>query len=494
MADKHILLTFLSDYKPDSKESFVIKSTKYITSLGEREIEGYNSSEPAVKYVIESIKDKANLDKIFVFTSKAMNREITYKLNKEESEDTLSHYSLFKKNLQKQCQNLNDNSFEKTDFNEIDNATDNTYNAFSELVKSATSMADKIIAFKREAGCDIVIHVDLTGGLRIAAFLISTVVQLLEHQKGITIKDYIYSQFFGINKPGKIFNATEIVQSSSLAAGAEAFVKYGSTEVLEDYFNEKYIPNLRLLLDAMKEFAEALQICSARLPKRIKKLKRQIETFESKFESKKAIFNEYESLFNVFLEKIKDKYKKLFAELDGRESIQLLNIMEWCKENNYVQQEVTFATELIPRIIYLEKIFYYDDEEAVKEEYFKKNNKINKGKDKKGKKDKDKLWQELSDYDRASFFIKSYKHEAFEPYGHEEEDRFSEMIKREYARTNLNSDVANKICYKYLEINKIRNKINHAANKRDIEDVKQSLSEMIETLKRVILKQQGKTE
>lgn len=489
MADKHILLTFLSDYKPNAKNNQIIPLIKYITSLGE--ISGYNSSEPAVKYVVQSIKDKANLDKIFVFTSKKMNREITYKLNEKDNEHKGSHYSLFKQNLQNEYQNFNDNSFEKTDFNEIDNATDNNYNAFSELVSSATSMADKIIAFKRESGCDIVIHVDLTGGLRIAAFLISTVVQLLEHQKGITIKDYIYSQFFEPGKPGKIFNASEIVQSSSLVSGAEAFVKYGSTEVLDDYFQGKKIPNLRPLLDSMREFAEALQICSAGLlPNRIKDLKKQIEIFELKAN----IFNEYESLFNVFLEKIKDKYKKLFAELDGRESIQLLNIMEWCKENNYIQQEVTFATELIPRIIYLEKIFYYDDEEAIKEEYFKKNNKINKGKDKKGKKDKDKLWQELSDYDRASFFIKSYKHEAFEPYGHEEEDRFSEMIKREYARTNLNSDVANKICYKYLEINKIRNKINHAANKRDIEDVKQSLSEMIETLKRVILKQQGKTE
>lgn len=354
--EHHILLSFLSDYKNKQPQL-----TNYQTSMGE--VSGYNSSEPAVKYVIKSIKDKAVLEKIFVFTS----REIHSSIDKNNPK-SISHYSQFKKHLQEEFNFFNDSSFENSDFNEIENADDNEYDAFSELAVSAKNMADKIMAFKQRAGGEIVIHVDLTGGFRIAAFLISTVVQLLEHKKDITIKDYIYSQFFKNNYIGRIFNANEIVQASSLAAGAEAFMQYGSATVLRNYIYEHKgtSANLRKLADSMDNFSESLMLCRAgTLHIAAKRLKESIADFE-----KSEKDNPYDNLFSVFLNEIKDKYSTVISYEDEEDYNSRLNIIKWCAENNYLQQAMTFYTEWIPAIIVQSGICKPNNE--IKEECKKK--------------------------------------------------------------------------------------------------------------------------
>ena len=363
--EHHILLSFLSNYR------LPLKLTNYKTSIGD--VSGYNSSEPAVKYVIKSIKDKAVLEKIFLFTSRAINSNI----DKNNPEYT-SHYSLFKKHLQDEFEFFNDNSFENSDFNEIENANNNEYDAFSELVASAKIMADKIIDYKKSVDGEIAVHVDLTGGLRIAAFLISTVVQLLEHKKGITIKDYIYSQFFSNNYPGRIFNASEIVQSSSLAAGAEAFMQYGSATVLCNYIDEheqKGISgSLKNLADSMDNFSESLMLCRAgTLHNATKRLKESIADFE-----KSEKDNPYDKLFSVFLNEIKEKYSTVISYKDENDYRSRLNIIEWCAKNNYLQQAMTFYTEWIPTILVQSGICQPDNE--IEEECIKKHRIMSPGK------------------------------------------------------------------------------------------------------------------
>ncbi len=49
--EHHILLSFLSNYQPKKE---IISSTSYETENGK--ISGYNSSEPAVKYVIKCLE------------------------------------------------------------------------------------------------------------------------------------------------------------------------------------------------------------------------------------------------------------------------------------------------------------------------------------------------------------------------------------------------------------------------------------------------------
>lgn len=349
--EHHIILSFLSNYR------LPLTITNYQTSMGE--VSGYNSSEPAVKYVIKSIKDKAVLEKIFVFTSRAINSNIDKK-----NPESLSHYSLFKKHIQAEFNFFSDSSFENSDFNEIENADDNEYDAFSELAVSAKNMADKIMAFKQRAGGEIVIHVDLTGGFRIAAFLISTVVQLLEHKEGITIEDYIYSQF----KPNRIMDASEIVQSSSLAAGAEAFMQYGSATVLRNYIYEHKgtSSSLKKLADSMDNFSESLMLCRAgTLHTTAKRLKDSIADFE-----KSEKDNAYDKLFSVFLDEIKEKYTTVISYEDEKDYRSRLNIIKWCAENNYLQQAMTFYTEWIPTIIVQIGICKPNNE--IKEECIKK--------------------------------------------------------------------------------------------------------------------------
>lgn len=457
MADKHILLTFISTHP--FKPSKDIYGNTYYNTLG-----------PSV---MQLCKEGIKLNQVIVFTSEETEKKSSLACKAAEGE--ISPIELFRKF----CSEL-DSSMQ------VENIRFDETAGFASNVSSIMQAIQKITPEK-----DIIhIHIDTTPGFRNASMLLTAITQLLRLNPNVSVENIIYYKINYAESTKEItkvdqYDSTEIYNISKLSAGAEAFVKYGSTEVLEDYFQEKKILNLRPLLNAMKDFAEALQICSAKLlPANIENLKQQITTFEGiNFNE----LNEYERLFSVFLEKIKEKYKKLFAKSGERRSMQLLNIIEWCKENNYIQQEITLATELIPVIIYLEKMFYPAPNtlNAVKREYFdktygKKGKNINK---------KDKRWQTLSEDILASFFIKSYKYDLFKPYeDNQSKNRFSEMINNNDAATSLDNQIANEICYKYLKINEVRNKINHAANEKDIKYVKSILTEMIGRLRRLLKK------
>lgn len=458
MADKHILLTFISPHH-------FIKDTNILSITSDENGKYYNTLGPSVKKIY---KKYHQLDYVTVITSEKTSEDVNIKIG--EKEENISPLRLF----ERFCKEEVDSSIQ---VESIHFGNEDDFNA------NVSSVLEAVNFINMQKEDKLYIHIDVTAGFRNASMLLTAITQLLKLNPQIIIKEVLYYEIKGSNIV--CHDIKDIYDISKLSAGAEAFVKYGSTEVLEDYFQEKKILNLRPLLNAMKDFAEALQICSAKLlPANIENLKQQITTFEGiNFNE----LNEYERLFSVFLEKIKEKYKKLFAKSGERRSMQLLNIIEWCKENNYIQQEITLATELIPVIIYLEKMFYPAPNtlNAVKREYFdktygKKGKNINK---------KDKRWQTLSEDILASFFIKSYKYDLFKPYeDNQSKNRFSEMINNNDAATSLDNQIANEICYKYLKINEVRNKINHAANEKDIKYVKSILTEMIGRLRRLLKK------
>lgn len=444
MADKHILLTFISPHNID-------RSTNSLKITKDENGEYYNTLGPSVRKVF---KDHGRLDHVVVISTEKTSQPIDVIV--EGVQENISPFNLFEKFCEKIDTNIQIKKI----------CIENDYD-FRSNVSSVLDAVSFIKSIIPETG-NVIIHIDTTPGFRNASMLLTAITQLFKLNSKVKIEEALYYEI--IKSEVKCHGITDIYEISGLSAGAEAFVEYGNAKVLDKYFANKNIPNLRPLLKAISDFADALSICSTNLlDQKIKNLKENIDQFE-----KKAVdFNEYEKLFSVFLEKIKEKYNKLFDDPGKSKGMQLLNRIEWCRENNYIQQEVTLATELIPEIIYLEKIFYPVDEDAVKA-YKQKDSSMKK---------KERL---------SKYFIISYKHgKAFFGF---DKARFKNMLKQKEAKSILSHNEAIDICSAYLKLDDVRNKINHADNNRDIEKIKQILSEITVKLKRAIIKQQGKTE
>ena len=442
MADKHILLTFISPHNID-------RNTNNLKITKDENGEYYNTLGPSVRKVL---KEHGRLDYVVVISTEKTAQPIDVIV--EGVQENISPFSLFEKFCKKIDSNIK--------IQKIGIENDYDFKSNVSAVLKAVSFIKSIIPETE----NVVIHIDTTPGFRNASMLLTAITQLFKLNPKIKIEEALYYEI--IKSEVKCHGITDIYEISGLSAGAEAFVEYGNAKVLDKYFANKNIPNLRPLLKAISDFADALSICSTNLlDQKIKNLKVNIDQFEKKA----ADFNEYEKLFSVFLEKIKEKYNKLFDDSGKSKGMQLLNRIEWCRENNYIQQEVTLATELIPEIIYLEKIFSPINEAAVKT-YQKNDNSMKK---------KERL---------AKYFMISYKHcKSFFGF---DKTRFGNMLKRREAASILTPKEAIDICSTYLKLDDVRNKINHADNYRDIEKIKQILSEITGKLKNAILKQQKK--
>ena len=439
MADKHILLTFISPHH-------FIKDTNILSITSDENGRYYNTLGPSVKKIY---KKYHQLDYVAVITSEKTSEDVNIKIG--EKEEHISPLRLF----ERFCKEEVDSSIQVESIhfgNEYD------FNA------NVSSVLEAVNFINMQKEDKLYIHIDVTAGFRNASMLLTAITQLLKLNPQIIIKEVLYYEIKGSNIV--CHDIKDIYDISKLSAGAEAFVKYGSTEVLEDYFKGKDIPNLRPLIVSMSKFANVLRICNANLlDKKIEELKNQIE----KFEAKATDFNEYELLFSAFIEKIQEKYSNLFAENDKHK--RNLNIIEWCVDNHYIQQAITLATEWIPDCFVEQKILYPVDRKDVSNA--RKNDK--------------KDWDKINKY-----FIVSYKRNdcrvTWEKHHKNYAARFKKMLQIPNAYSDYTDETAIDLCVEYSNLADLRNEINHIKSRITEQEVKKIIKKAIEDIRSIISK------
>lgn len=332
---KHILIFFLSEIHVRNN---VLPKSTYKRSNGE-EFTVIQTNETAIRALWDMLnKRREQIDCIFYFLSSRVKTAITY-TDDEGKARTITQQDFFMARMKQ----------EYGDLPCIPIAFDETLHP--EMgIEQVTNMAQDIIDYVHRQGWtsqDVLLHADMTGGPRNAAMMMLSVMQLLKYD-GFMAGEVLYSY-----KPDavvKIENATDVYRMFNLVSGADEFVNFGSVEEIERYFiNRDQSPELRHLLNTMRDFSDAIRICRPAIMRRtVVNLQEALESFEEK--ANKTL---PELLFSKILKVFKKEYEGLLEP-----PVKRLEIIKWCVRHGFLQQAMTLCTEWLPAYIIDHQICY----------------------------------------------------------------------------------------------------------------------------------------
>lgn len=258
-------------------------------------------------------------------------------------------------------------ALEQTDFRFIDFEYP-TEHLDKECVDQAIRAAAQIKADMYEERfdwSDCRLYVDVTGGIRSAGMILSQIVQLLQHD-GMTVEKFLYSDFHTDATPNRLFNIASLASLSHLIAGADAFVRYGSSLALEEYFDYDYESDagrtrtlsapLRKLLHAMHSYSDVMQICQVNEIKNVLvALKYALDEFSQHEIAEDSL---KEKAFALMLDTISNAYEDILHYAEDEEAALYYEMIRWCLKNGFTQQAMTLYVEWMPVYLEEKRVFY----------------------------------------------------------------------------------------------------------------------------------------
>lgn len=193
-----------------------------------------------------------------------------------------------------------------------------------------------------------VVYIDGAGGQRNIGNLIQLLTKILNY-KGIQ-NPYTLDSVIQ-NRPAFICNTKDFQNMMKLADAFNEFMTTGKVNQLFSYYS-KDMTNGKFneLLKVMRDFSDKIQLGDIEtLDETIKKLDECIKECEKVEDS----FNIGTVILKQFLPVIR---KKLIG---NEEKIDYVKIIEWCLENNLIQQALTVFVEKIPVYLFNSKIIKY---------------------------------------------------------------------------------------------------------------------------------------
>ncbi|KXB60248.1 TM1812 family CRISPR-associated protein [Lachnoanaerobaculum saburreum] len=229
------------------------------------------------------------------------------------------------------------------------------------------------------------IYIDYTGGLRDSSLFMIALIRYLEF-RGIVCKDIIYSDFF--SNPKAIRNIRYIYDMFNMINGVSEFVGTGNARQLVDL--QKKLENttnndiVKTFVDNLQDFSNAIAICDvSKIQTTIESISNAINTLEQ--DTSDDIFVQ---MFKTLIPTVKEK---LYID---KTPPSILDLSQWCLDNNMLQQAVTIYNEKILSYYILNN---YDD---FKNELKKPIPKYRSYKDiHEAYKNLSKIWDEFNDSD-----------------------------------------------------------------------------------------------
>ena len=463
MMEYPILLAFLSTVFV--KNDGTCRETRY-KDLGDTR----TTNESAVKYLVR--KKHISLNRIFVFATKTVQKNMTYKIQGAEQpyiEDgrEWTHLEYFKKRIQQDVPNVED--IVKSE--PYDEKADIQAN-MDTVVKMAKKIQDYIDGLPLQKKDDkVVVYVDFTGGMRHANMVMLDVVRLLQYDTRVKIGEILYSNY----EKGEVEEANPIYQLVDLIAGAEEFVRFGSVETLKDYYDTKSdetkSDELKELLSTMERFAEAIRLCHyGSFTKSITDLRNALQNFDDHMKSVEERSDE-KSLNDKFMARLESRIRESYGVLlqgTGNDKINDLDLIEWCVDNGYLQQALTLYIERVPEVIYADnKLIELTEQGEIKfkDQYNAKHNELRSPSVYLITAFKNKNLQSKIDQKLAKVYKKSIA--AFQIVTKATKKAY-DSIKRN-GSTEINLDSENKEC---LQILKKKIKEDEAFNGLKLDDIK----------------------
>lgn len=355
---KHSIVLFLSTFAttPTLNGDDNLRHTKYknieesSVDSEKPEVDYVQTNESAVRFLQAKLaKQGESIDKLYIIASKGVKKEADFFYNGKEMR--VSHLELFKKRLEDTI-GIQGEKFEYIDYDEDEPVDTN--------MESLLDLADEL---RKSNGYQDAakVHFDLTGGLRTATQMMTSLLYLLKHSK-VNIGHVLYSDY----SKNTVDDMSELFDINTLVAGIEEFTNYGSTRSLHDYFKghgadgDAMSDSCRELLDAMNEFSMAVGLCIPyKMVKAVKLLQEKIALFQQS-----TITSVKESTFKYMINTIETEYKALLQDVDNDGKLKLA-IIHWCVEKDLLQQALTLSTEWLPSILFDENIYYHNDLQSI---------------------------------------------------------------------------------------------------------------------------------
>ena len=352
---QHIVLTFLSMIRTtavskEEKDTRVADETLYENINGEGT---RTTNESALRYLLQEYNGE-KIARIFVFASNAV-RDNKFAFFSKEYNKKLTHLDYFRERMRKFIPYIYECMPESAIFPYDENGTIN------DALRSVTKMSQWIESFKKKfENDDVMLHVDLTGGMRSVNMMMLDVVRLMEYN-GVNKGYLLYSNYNSSLRIGKVEKLDSIYNLFGLISGAEEFIRFGSTKAFKDYYGDGHhnvSPQLKRLLDAMDCFAEEIKLCHyGQLEEAIINLHDAVHDYDVQNSD-----DVDELLMGSLIDRIRYEYHNLIID----RKLDDLKIIRWCLKNGYMQQAMTIYTERIPEYIGENNFIYLDEEKRNK--------------------------------------------------------------------------------------------------------------------------------
>ena len=197
------------------------------------------------------------------------------------------------------------------------------------------------------------IYADITGGARYVTMMMTSVMQFLQYD-GMRVEKMIYADFKTLSRENRIFDVHGTIDVYKLVAGADAFVSYGISRTIEEYFDydaesgtsgKPISDALKGVLRAMHTFSDAIQICqTGNIPPALSALSTAITIFLDVPEEDRTVDDR---MFMQLIDTITEGYGELLGEAED-EAARYVPIIRWCRDKGLLQQAMTLATEWLP--------------------------------------------------------------------------------------------------------------------------------------------------
>ena len=197
------------------------------------------------------------------------------------------------------------------------------------------------------------IYADITGGARYVTMMMTSVMQFLQYD-GMRVEKMIYADFKTLSLENRIFDVHGTIDVYKLVAGADAFVSYGISRTIEEYFDydaesgtsgKPISDALKGVLRAMHTFSDAIQICqTGNIPPALSALSTAITIFLDVPEEDRTVDDR---MFMQLIDTITEGYGELLGEAED-EAERYVPIIRWCRDKGLLQQAMTLATEWLP--------------------------------------------------------------------------------------------------------------------------------------------------
>ncbi len=373
MIKKNIMLLFLSVFHKDKSDNLSYNKHKLYDG---RVVECSQTNEaPVMDIAIELAKNGEHLDYVYCITTDEVFNQRYSCVDRNVFHEYNSQWELFIEHIRNSLPEIVATEFVSIKYLEKDK-DDNIIDTVTASKKCVNSMLYSLL---EKLGDNVNfnecrLYTDITGGYRNTTMLLLSMLQLLQYS-GMEIGRVIYSALStkGVaeeTSPNIISDFSSINNLFTLIAGADAFVKYGSSIAIEQFFNYRVDGNneglsqpLTNLLGSMHRFSDVIQICqTGGIMPAIDSLAIAIKEFR---DYKKE--NEDEKIFFYLLKTIENGYGEILKYAGVENIDKRLAVIEWCTNKSFYQQAMTLCTEWLPTIIVEKKICYTDNDKVINE-------------------------------------------------------------------------------------------------------------------------------